>query len=229
MRAREKPRDLRRLDVRQGLYHQHLVADEAGVARPADDPHRDEHVADAGPERGDDRDDENVDREGDDQVEEPHEHGIDPPVHAGKNAKNRADDEGRDHRHEAELEIDRGAVDDAGEHVTAEIVGAEPVRRARRVQRLAETEGRRALRQHEWASDRDNDRRNEHREPDDERARQPAAARRSELSGRRRRSPSHTAIEARARGSRKATSTSVRRFTSITKRAKTSVTATTVG
>ena len=84
-----------------------------------------------GPEHEHERDHEHEEREGDDDVDEAHHDGVDEaPVVAGQAAERRADAERAEHGEERDEQIDAAGVDEAREHVAAELVGAEPVRAA---------------------------------------------------------------------------------------------------
>ena len=88
-----------------------------------------------GPERGDHRHRQDDRREGEDEIADAHDRAVE---QAGEVAGDRAEDGADRHRddHEQQGEGDRhpGAEDHPAEHVAAETVGAEPVRRARRLE-----------------------------------------------------------------------------------------------
>ena len=85
------------------------------------------------PERGRDQDAEQQGREGQEDVEDPADDAIDPAAEiTRRDAERRADDGSDRRRDHAEQQRRAGAVDDAGQHVAAELVGPEPVLRRRR-------------------------------------------------------------------------------------------------
>ena len=111
------------------------AAHDAGVRRPGDDDDGEHGVAQPGPERGDHRHRQDDRREGEDEIADAHDRAVE---QAGEVAGDRAEDGADRHRddHEQQGEGDRhpGAEDHPAEHVAAETVGAEPVRRARRLE-----------------------------------------------------------------------------------------------
>ena len=118
-----------------------LGAHDPGVADPAGDPDRDEHVEDARPQHRDDRDDQDQEREREEQVHDPHQQTVDPAAQvAGHQADNGAGDQRDAGRAERDGQVDPAAVQDPGEDVAAELVGAEQVpggeRRGERVQHV---------------------------------------------------------------------------------------------
>ena len=143
-------------------------SDHAREGRRVDDADRDHRVAPRGPEQPHDQDRQHEQREGEDDVDEPHQDQVDDPAVEGRHepdheAGAEADADGD----RADVERHLGAVDDARERVAAEVVGAERVRPARRLQARP---GRvvRISRPHEMAEERRQD-----DEADHDRARDP--------------------------------------------------------
>ncbi len=112
---------------------QYLGADQAGVADPSADRERQDQVEYPGAEKGDEGDGQQDAGKGKEGV---HDHDVDDAVHAsavvpGDAANDQAENE-RDRNHAgADQHGDARAIDDAGEHVAAELVGAQPMRRRR--------------------------------------------------------------------------------------------------
>ena len=96
-------------------------------------PMRDDHVDDARPERGHERDREDDGGKRHQPVHDPHEHVVEPAVVPAQRARTRTPttNENSDDR-DADDQRQPRAVDDAAPHVAPDVVGAEPVRRARR-------------------------------------------------------------------------------------------------
>ena len=85
-----------------------------------------------GAEHEDERDDQDVERERDDDVDEPARDRVDrAAVVAGEQAERRADHEREEHGEERDAQVGARAVDEPRPDVAAELVGAEPVRRRR--------------------------------------------------------------------------------------------------
>ena len=134
IRRSPAPSDLRRLDVLALLDRQCLAADDAADGRPAEEDDDPDRHCEARADERDQRDREQQEREGEDHVHRTGQEGVDgttevarrhPDQHADR-AGERARDNARDQR-------DASAVGDTNEHVAAEVVGAEPERRARPV------------------------------------------------------------------------------------------------
>ena len=118
------------------LGDHHLGAHDSGIADPAHQADGDVHVEKAGSEHGDDRDHEHEEGKGDDDIDQPHHRHIGKgAVVAGERAHQAADGQCRQHREKPDLQIDGSAVDDAQQHVAAQIVGAEGMGEARRQER----------------------------------------------------------------------------------------------
>jgi len=91
-------------------------------------------VPDPGRRREDDHQDDGqqVDRKGEDEVHHPHHDGVDSaPVVPGNQPQRDPEAQGQKHRRDADRQRDPASVDDAGEHVASELVGAEQVGAAR--------------------------------------------------------------------------------------------------
>jgi hypothetical protein len=118
------------------LQRQRVAAHEAGEERDLHHPDRDHGVDEARAEDGDDRQRQDDRREGEHHVHEPHHDGVDDAAAvAADQAEGDAAGEGDRRRDEADGERDAGAVDDAREDVAADLVGAEPELRRRRLER----------------------------------------------------------------------------------------------
>ena len=114
------------IGIVEPLLHLDLGRDQPGVEHPADDADRDIHVAEAGAEHRDDGDDQHQEREGDDGIDEAAEHRLhDSRRIADQGADEGAEDERDDRAKSAICRSMRIGVDDARQHVAAEIVGAE--------------------------------------------------------------------------------------------------------
>ena len=110
------------------------AAGQPGVVRPPDDRHGEHRVDDARPHgRGDDHG-EDQGREGLDHLAETHHHVIhDPADIAGHPAVQQADAEGNQHGDKPRRDGDSAAVQHPAEYIAPQAVGAEPVRRPRRL------------------------------------------------------------------------------------------------
>ena len=119
-----------------------LGAGEAGVGRPGGDRDGDDRVVDAGAQRGDEGQGQDQAREGEEDVGDPHQDGVEPAAgiacEGADQEADRADDD-RDQGDDGER--DARAPDDAGVDVAAELVGAEPVGGRGRLQALGEVLG----------------------------------------------------------------------------------------
>jgi hypothetical protein len=104
------------------------AADQAGVARDLADADGDHHVLQAGAEDGDDDEGHQDAGEGEHDVDHAHHGGVhELAVVARQQAEDHADGGGDGDRDQADRERDAGAVEDAGEDVAAELVGAQPM------------------------------------------------------------------------------------------------------
>ena len=84
------------------------------------------------------RDDEHEERERDDDVDDAHDDRVEPAAPpAGDQAERRPDDEREQHGQRADAQVDAGAVEQAGADVAAELVGAQQVPVAGRLQRAS--------------------------------------------------------------------------------------------
>jgi hypothetical protein len=127
-RIRQVGRPLARVLLLLGA--QHLAPHDPAVRHPAD--HGDRHVdaARARPEREHQRDDQYKEREGDHDVDHPHHHEIEPAADpAGEQTQHGARDERGDHGQHTDLQVGPAAVEQPGQHVAAELVGAQQVPR----------------------------------------------------------------------------------------------------
>jgi len=128
----ERPR---RLDEREAEHLERGCSDHPRECRCVDDPDRDHRVAARRAEQADDQDREHEQWEGEGDVDDAHQHEIDEAAVEGGDEPDQEPgaeaDADRDH---PDVERDLRAVDDAGERVAAEIVGAERVRPARPLQ-----------------------------------------------------------------------------------------------
>ena len=89
-------------------------------------------------ERGDDAHRQHEQREGHDRVDQPRDHAVRPAAEeAGAGAERAAERERQRDRAERDAEIEARGDDHAAQDVAAELVGAEPVRPRRRLQRRA--------------------------------------------------------------------------------------------
>ena len=114
-----------------GLRLRHgFGAHDAAEARPVDDGDRRDDRSDAGAEHGDQQDREQHRRKGHPDFDEPRDHAVDPAaIPAGEQPERRARKRCEARRDEGDDQRDARAVDQAREHVAAEIVGAEPMAR----------------------------------------------------------------------------------------------------
>ena len=158
----------------------HLGADQAGVGNPIHQGQGDVIADEAGLQHGDDGDDQDEIGKGDGDVENAHQHRIGAAAEiSGQKADGRADDEGSRHPEERHLEIDPGGIDEAGEEIAPEAVGAEPMRLTRRLQRMDEIQGDGVVVRQDGADEGDHQPEQHDADPRDERGRQlrqPAAA-----------------------------------------------------
>jgi hypothetical protein len=103
-------------------------------------------------ERQDDR------REAQDEIGEPHDQLLDPAARIGGDAaQERADRRRDEHDDDAGRERDAGAVKEAGQHVAAECVGAEPMRDGGRLQAHRHVDGVGVIGREQRRQDRDQD------------------------------------------------------------------------
>src|SRR3954447_12005178 len=227
---------LRREDVLPTLREHRVPARDARVADPAREPDRDEHVEDARPQHRDDRDHQDEEREREEEVDDAHDHRVDPTADVPREEADRGPDDQRHARGpEGDQQVDAPAVEDAREHVAPELVGAQWVtggeRRGERVERV---EGVRVVRRQQRRRERRHDHDPEDRAPRDQRrvadeppappARTRLEALEQQCAGIHRRVHSAT-----TRGSSDACTTSVTRLIATTRNARTSVTPCTTG
>ncbi len=124
------------------LHGERLSADDAGIRNPAHRPDGDEEVEQARSERGDDGQHQHQEREGKEDVGDPHEDAIDPATEvSGDQAEDAADDERHPGPSEADGEIGAPTVEQPAEHIPAiRRIGAEDVaggeRRRRGIQQI---------------------------------------------------------------------------------------------
>src|SRR6267378_4124311 len=117
-----------RADVLRLAQRQHRAAHDARDGRHAPDTDGDRRVEHAGPEHGHDRQRQQQIREGEQDLDSAHEHGVDPAAReTGERAQQQAAPERDEHREHAHQQRHARAVDHAGENVAPELVGAEQV------------------------------------------------------------------------------------------------------
>ncbi|RMS53748.1 hypothetical protein ALP64_201169 [Pseudomonas syringae pv. actinidiae] len=123
----------RRFHIRQCLDPQHLGAGGAGETRNDPHAHRDSHRKGAETDGGDNRQRQQQAGQRQQYVDETHDHGIDAaPRKTGNHPKAQAAGHGNAHRQQRGLHRQAGAVHNAGIKITAQFVGAKPVRGVRR-------------------------------------------------------------------------------------------------
>src|SRR5699024_6310625 len=104
-----------------------------------DHGYSDEKRDQASAQDGHDGNHQNEKGEGHGDVEDAHQYPVDPAaVVARKSADGGADDKGDEHGNTAHEQVDTRPPEHAGEDIATEIVGAEPVRHARRLQYFGE-------------------------------------------------------------------------------------------
>ena len=119
------------------LDRQHAAPDQPRVDRDAHDRDGAGHLEGAHQARGrrEDHhqdDGEQVDGKGEDQIHDPHDGRVGAAaVVSGDHSQRHPHEQGQQHRRHADDQRDPRAVDDAGEHVTAELVGAQRIVPAR--------------------------------------------------------------------------------------------------
>ena len=111
-------------------HSQNLRADQAGIADPASEGQREDQVEDARSEKGDEGDGQQDSGERHEGVHHDDvQHAVgDAAVVAGDGAEDEAEGQRGSDDAAADQHGDPRAIDDAGEDVAAELVGAEPVR-----------------------------------------------------------------------------------------------------
>ena len=222
-------------DVLLPLRDERVPARDARVRDPAREPDRDEHVEDARPEHGDDRDHEHEEREREEEIDDPHHRRVDPAAEvAGAETDRRSDQERHAGRAEGDQQVDAAAVEDSREDVAPERVGAEHVSgRERRRERTQRVDLVRVVAREQRRPDGGDDHEHEHRTTGDEcssAAEDAAAAVRAPLEHveecDRGTDDAHSAA---TRGSSDAWTTSVSRLIRTTKKARTRVVPWTTG
>ena len=139
---RALPERPRRLHVGGFAQGEELGPHEPRGAGPAHEPDDDDDVDDAGAEEGDGGEDEEKRGEAHDGVHDAHDHVVRPAAEIpGHRADGHADEKRHEHGDEADRERNVGAVEQAAEHVAAEVVRAEPVHGIRREQLALEVGG----------------------------------------------------------------------------------------
>ena len=109
------------------LGHQDLAADDPRVGDPAHERDRDEDAARARAEHEDQGDDEHVERERHHDVDQPHDDGVGPAAEVpGQRAEHDTEHEREQHRDERDPQVEPQSVEQPGEGVAAQLVGAEP-------------------------------------------------------------------------------------------------------
>ena len=159
------------VDVGPAGHRGGLAADQPGVPRPPGHRDRDGQAGQAGRQHGGQGQRQEQRREGQEDVGHPHDHFIDPAAEVARRDAQRHADQARDDQHDdRDQRRDPGPVDDPGQHVPAHLVGAEPVRRRRRLEHRERVGGRARV-----AGERRQQRgqhRDDHDEQDGQRARQ---------------------------------------------------------
>src|SRR5438445_118265 len=197
------PEGARCPDVLRLLERQDRGADHARDRRRAPDADGDRRVDDAGAERGDDRDRQQKVREGEQDLDPPHDRRVEPPTGEARDAAERAAGHDRDGgRERPDEERHTRAVDHPREDVAAELVRAEEVLGVRARALLEERLLDGILRREERCRRRDQD------EPGDERQAEERQAVSPEPPGR---VGAHPCLE--MRGSRRPYERSTSRFT----------------
>ena len=125
----------RGLDIGQGLDPQHLGAGGAGEAGNDADADGDGHRNGAEADGGDDGQGQQQAWQGQQHIDDAHDHGIDPAAdEARDDAQAQAADQRQAHRQQRGLHRQARAIQHPGIQVAAQFVGAEPVQRAGRQQ-----------------------------------------------------------------------------------------------
>ena len=116
------------LDVFAPAFDQRGGAHRARVVGPFDDHQREHDVHHALAEQGEDHQRDEDRGEGQLQIDQAHDRGVGAAADiGGEQPERRADDAGDDRGADADAEGDAQAVEDAGQHVAALVVGAERV------------------------------------------------------------------------------------------------------
>ncbi len=122
----------RGLDVGQVLEHQRVAAHQPREGRNAEHRHGEDHVGHAVAQDRHDADRQQDAGKGEQHIADAHDDAVPPAfVVAGEQAEHRPDEGADDNRHEAGLQRDPRAHQDAAEDVAAERIDAEPVRGGR--------------------------------------------------------------------------------------------------
>ena len=128
VRAAAEPDDAGGGDIVELALELGLGADDAGEAGPVDDDDGEHDGAEAGADGGGKHNGQKHRRERHPDVDEARHDGVDEPAEiAGDEAEERADEAGEDRGNDGDEGGDTGAVDETGEDIAAEAVGAEKV------------------------------------------------------------------------------------------------------
>ena len=126
-----------------GLLHADFAAQQAGVEHPADHADGDVHVGEPGPEHADDHDHQDQEGEGDHRIDEALEQRVRPAAIVADQGTDRgAHQQSRQRREDRDLHVDPVGPDRAREHVAAEIVRAQQVGGARRLEQVDDSRRR---------------------------------------------------------------------------------------
>ena len=142
--------------IPQGFGRQHvlLLADDehirprqAAVHRPADGEHGDVHIADARSQDRQDDDDQHQEREGDGDIHHTHHQAVEPAQHeAGDGAEQQSVHQRHVSGDQADLQVDARPVEHARQHIPPQVIRAEGVLQAGRLQRRLEIANDRVVR-----------------------------------------------------------------------------------
>ena len=131
--------ELGRLDELGAPARQRLRAREPRIGRPGGERDRDHRVLDARAERGGEGERQHQAREGQEDVGDAHQHGVDPAAEISRGQPDREADRHHDDRDQGDDgQRDARAEEDARVDVAAELVGAERMRGRHRLQPVLE-------------------------------------------------------------------------------------------
>lgn len=116
------------------LLNEHFAAHQPGIKDPPHHADCDVHVDEARTEHRHDRDDDHQKGKGQNEIDDPSKHEIQPTTEiAGDKPDKRADKQGSSRREYGDLHVDACRIDRPRKNVAAEIIGAERMRQARRL------------------------------------------------------------------------------------------------
>ena len=167
IRAARGPLQLRRRDVVRAAQRQRLGPRQPRDRRPGGQRDRDDGVLEPGPQRRHEGERQDQRRERQEDVGDPHQHRVEPAAEvAGERPDREPDrpDDDRDQRDDRQR--DPRAVDDAAEHVAPDLVGAEEVRAARRLQHRRQVLQVGVLRRDQRREHRHHDQHRDHHQPE---------------------------------------------------------------